>query len=292
MRTSRRFFNSVSNHPWSGKRIALNLGSVAVAAGAGSLLYDFLSRKNLERISESFDLSWDDEWDRYVRVPKEMHADIQEWFIAPDPEIVSSREKYDLENDIGVREMIMVRHGQYITEDGSKFGELTDIGREQAFLTGKRLSQLLKHKAVRCIYHSDMIRAKQTAEQIGKSFPGIELRESSLLSEGIPADPDPPSPNCPDYVEAEGKRLEKAYRTFFARPIGEGTNGSVDILVGHGNCFRFFVCRAMQIDPRFWLRMAIYNCGISSIDLDPNGGVSVKGVGDIGHLPSEKITYS
>ena len=292
-----RAFSTVETPPagpkFSAKRVALNVGTLAVAMGAGSLLYDFLSSRNLQKISDTIDqeLSWDDEWDRYVRVPTEVHDDIKEWFVPPDAEIVKAREAYDEANEIGLRDMILVRHGQYITT-GDRVGELTPLGEEQAVKTGERLRELLKGRTVRCIYHSDMIRAKQTARLIAKSFPGIELRSTLLLAEAIPAVPDPVSASCPPFIPEEGVRLEKAFRSFFARPIGEGTNESVDILVGHGNCFRFFVCRAMQIDPRFWLRMAIYNCGISWIELDMSGKVSVRNVGDVGHLPVDKISYS
>jgi serine/threonine-protein phosphatase PGAM5 len=168
---------------------------------------------------------------------------------------------------------------------------LTELGKVQAIITGKRLSEVLKNRNVRVIYHSNMPRAKQTAIEIAKFFPNVALIETPLLAEAIPAEPDPPSSNCPEFEPEEGKRLEGAYRTFFARPIGD-KNDSVDILVGHGNCFRLFVCRTLQIDPRYWLRMAIYNCGISRIELFKSGRVSVRGVGDIGHIPAESVTYS
>ena len=262
-----------------------------LAGVAGSVLYDYLSRLNMEKLSDSveFEQSWDEDWDRYVRVPKELQQDISDWFIAPDNEIVAEREKFDIENNIGLREMIMIRHGQYSGDTG----ELTSVGRDQAERTADRLAEILKNQKikVRCIYHSDMVRAKQTAEAIAKRFPGVAVRETNLLAEAIPAEPNPPAANCPEFVEKEGERLEKAYRSFFARPIGE-EGLAVDILVGHGNCFRFFICRAMQVDPRYWLRMSINNCGISKVEIDAYGHVSVKGVGDVGHLPSKLLTYN
>jgi serine/threonine-protein phosphatase PGAM5 len=270
--------------------LALKGGAIVLAAGAGSLLYDYLSQLNMEKLAEDHD--WDDDWDRYARVPRELHQDIKEWFIAPDADIQTEREKYDIQNSVAVRDIVMVRHGQYITTPGPDFGNLTAVGNEQARITAERLRQLFgNHKQVRCIYHSDLPRAKQTAEAIANVFPGVPVRETSLLAEAIPAQPNPPTTNCPEYIPAEGERLEKAFRSFFARPLGETTE-AVDIIVGHGNCFRFFICRAMQIDPRYWLRMAIYNCGISRVEVDANGGVSVKAVGDVGHLPPKSITYS
>ncbi len=262
-----------------------------MAGLGGVVLYDYLSRLNMQKLSETveFEQSWDEDWDRFVRVPKEVQKDISDWFIAPDNSIVEEREKFDEQNNIGSRDLLMVRHGQYETATG----ELTAIGKEQAERTADRLAEILKSQNmnVRCIYHSDMIRAKQTAEAIEKRFPGVSVRETHLLAEAIPAEPNPPSLNCPQYIPEEGERLERAFRSFFSRPRGE-ENKSIDILVGHGNCFRFFVCRAMQIDHRYWLRMAISNCGISVIGVDSDGRVSVKGVGDVGHLPTKLLTYN
>ena len=264
-----------------------------MAAGiAGSVLYEVLSRLNMEKLSSTLEMDqgWDEEWDRFVRVPKELQGDIEEWFIAPDSEIVSEREKFDVENNVGNREIVMVRHGQYLAG-----GELSQLGKEQAEKTANRLAEVLasQNLKVRCIYHSDMMRARQTAEAISKRFPGVALRETHLLAEAIPAEPNPPTINCPEFVIAEGNRLEKGFRSFFARPVGEdNTERSVDILVGHGNCFRFFVCRAMQVDPRYWLRMAINNCGICVVDIDTDGRVSVRSVGDVGHLPPSHLTYN
>lgn len=266
--------------------VGKNVTGILGAGIAGSFLYDYLSRKNMEKLGSVF--SWDDDWDRFVRVSPEMQHDVKDWFVAPDNDIVKNREIFEENNHIGIRDIVLVRHGQY--EDG---GALTVVGKEQAVLTGKRLSEILKHKNVRCIYVSNLLRAKETAKEIAKMFPKADLVETSLLNEAVPAPPDPPSSVCPEFVPEEGERIEKAFRSFFARPVGDSPNNeSVDILVGHGNCFRYFLCRALQIDPRAWLRMAVYNCGISWVELDHQGGVSVRSVGDTGHIPPDKLTYS
>jgi len=266
------------------KQFLVNSLAVLGAGIGGSLLYDQLCRKNLDILSSA--LSWDAEWDRFVGVSPEMHEDIKEWFIPADRAIVDDREKYDTENEIGIRDIILVRHGQYGRE-----GSLTDLGKDQARMTADRLRDILKGRKIRKIFHSELPRAKETAIEIAKLFPDLDVVETKLLNEGVPAPVDPPSTACPPYLPEDGERMEKAFRSFFARPLG-GDNSSVDILVGHGNCFRFFMCRALQIDPRFWLRMSIYNCGLSWIEIDSNGRVSARSVGDTGHIPASKLSYS
>lgn len=269
------------------RSVSANVAALVSAGIGGSFLYDYMSRKNLEKISTAF-TNWDEEWDRYVRVSPELQQDIKDWFIAPDYEIVKKREEFDSDNQIGIRDIIMVRHGQYGSD-----GSLTSIGNDQADVTAKRLLDILSDKKVRCIFHSSLPRAKETAMIISQSFPQADIVETSLLNEAVPAPPDPPSHACAEYIPEEGDRIEKAFRTFFSRPLGDSSNcESVDILVGHGNCFRYFLCRALQIDPRFWLRMAIYNCGVSWVELDHDGRVSVRAVGDTGHMPREKLTYT
>jgi len=69
---------------------------------------------------------------------------------------------------------------------------LTDLGREQAELTGKRLAELVKGVDekfgpcnVKIIRVSDLTRAKQTAEIIAKHLTGIPVSEPDPnLNEG------------------------------------------------------------------------------------------------------------
>ena len=58
------------------------------------------------------------------------------------------------------------------------------------------------------------------------------------------------------------------------------------------NQFISISSRALQLPPEAWLRMSIGNCGITRITIRPNGRVSIKGLGDTGHLPPEMITFN
>ena len=64
------------------------------------------------------------------------------------------------------------------------------------------------------------------------------------------------------------------------------------VLVCHGNVIRYFVCRALQIDPECWLRMAVDNASITIVDIHASGKVSLRTLGNNGHHPAKFITYS
>jgi serine/threonine-protein phosphatase PGAM5 len=85
---------------------------------------------------------------------------------------------------------LQVRHGQYVEggkEDASQV--LTELGRRQAELTGKRLAAYLPEGACWKVMHqSDMIRAKETAAIIASHLPQVVPLNAPnpLLNEGYP----------------------------------------------------------------------------------------------------------
>ena len=65
-----------------------------------------------------------------------------------------------------------------------------------------------------------------------------------------------------------------------------------DIIVCHGNVIRYFFCRALQLPPEAWLRLSIFNCSLTYLMVMPNGRVSCRMLGDIGHLGYGHSTFS
>lgn len=59
-----------------------------------------------------------------------------------------------------------------------------------------------------------------------------------------------------------------------------------------GNVIRYFVLRALQLPPEAWLRLAVYNASITVLTVSATGRVSLRMLGDVGHLPPEMITYN
>ena len=222
------------------------------------------------------------------------------------------------------RHIILVRHGQYEetqNEDGRK---LTPLGRFQARQTGKRLAQMAQGSRnfyqtefngpcrIKAIYVSDLIRAKETANLIAEQMmnhlprnqPPVQSPDP-MLNETLPAPVTPIRPDIPDATEeidANQVRVEKAFHKYFYRDVDTMVDEDEDddddeldefeIIVGHGNMIRFFFCRAMQLPPEAWLRFSTFNCSITYLVIRPDGMVSARAMGDVGHLTYDQTTFS
>ncbi len=57
------------------------------------------------------------------------------------------------------------------------------------------------------------------------------------------------------------------------------------------NVIRYLVMRALQLPEEAWLRTAVYNASITIVEIRANGNVSLRFMGDVGHLPVDKITF-
>lgn len=176
---------------------------------------------------------------------------------------------------------------------------------------------------VKAIHVSDMVRAKETAHLIAEQFRHLSPQHNKLLQA-----PDPllnealPAPMIPirndiagatEEIDANQERIESAFRKYFFRddgntriPVaddGDDTTGDsineddpdkdvFEIIVCHGNVIRFFFCRALQLPPEAWLRLCTYNCSLTYLVVRPNGLVSARMMGDIGHLNYEETSFS
>eukprot|EP00760_Papus_ankaliazontas_P022685 PhM_4_TR18928/c0_g1_i1/m.63225/K15637/PGAM5; serine/threonine-protein phosphatase PGAM5 len=208
-------------------------------------------------------------------------------------------------NDVIKRQIILIRHGEYNTkvkDDTQR--TLTERGRSQAHRTGLALKQmfstcpLLLSTQPRVIHVSDLTRAQQTLNEILPSLPSgknVTVVRNANLREGLPCPPDPPLGRVKkmsvDDLDAQATRAERAFREIFYRPLDKSECG-VEIVVGHSNVFRYFMCRALQVPPEAWLRTRICHCSMSRFTVYSSGKVMVECFGDVGHLPPEMHTTS
>ena len=198
------------------------------------------------------------------------------------------------ETPTATRHLILVRHG----EEVDKY--LTNLGREQAVLTGQRLKALGFDKKINKVVESSMARAKETnmliCRELDLDESSVEIESSDLLKTGSPIEPDPheecgKSAFKPQAFFVDGARIETAFRQFIHRADAEQEKDSVELFVSHGNVICYFVCRALQLPLEALLRMCVGHASITQLYIWPNGRVFLKGLGDVGHIPGNKVTY-
>lgn len=193
-----------------------------------------------------------------------------------------------------IRNVLLVRHGQYVLAEKAEEKVLTPLGERQAVKTGQRIDSMKVE--LKSVKSSTMVRARQTAELICANVeqcPAIEYTD--LLCEGKPSPIDPPSSSYdpkPEVLFRDSSRIEAAFRNTMYRDVSTtDKKETFELIVCHGNVIRYMLLRSLQLDPTAWLRFSIQNCGITWIRIRPNGNVSVRTVGDVGHLDYDEITY-
>lgn len=170
-----------------------------------------------------------------------------------------------LRKDGVTRHIILIRHGQYVeTEKDDEKRVLTELGRKQAELTGKRLKEMLDGASkefgpcnIKVVRVSNMARAKETADIIAKQLPGVEYAAPDPnLSEGRPAHNVPGGKASTSTIEKFDEhhlRIEEAFQTYFYRadpPTADDSEDASDkpkhefeVIVCHANVVRYFFCR-------------------------------------------------
>lgn len=188
-----------------------------------------------------------------------------------------------------MRRLIFIRHGDYNKTSSTK--ELNDLGKKQSERAGKRLSELYQSRGLQLINTvtvSPINRAKETWQIIKQNIKtnGIIESETDLLREGYPCLTEPPvkQQKKPYTMFSEVARMEAGYRFYVHRPLCNQRKTSTDLYVCHGNVIRYFLMRALQLPPQYWLRLNIENASLTEVNVFSNGYVSVKTMGEKGHL--------
>ncbi|RWS07196.1 serine/threonine-protein phosphatase Pgam5: mitochondrial-like protein [Dinothrombium tinctorium] len=270
--------------------LLLGLNDDRKVAKAASLLDNYRNDFFINGPPPASGLKWDNNWDH--REPQMLVKPLLRGTFRDENDENNYNEKLEKAKSTAKRHLLLVRHGQYNLKGATDADRiLTQLGRQQAQLTGLRLKELsLPYSR---IVQSTMSRATETAQIISKELPDVPVSSCELLREGAPF---PPEPSYSRYrVESkqyfeDGARIEAAFRRYFHRADPSQTTDSYEILVCHANVIRYFVCRALQFPPEAWLRFSLHNCSVTWITMLPRGGVVVYTVGDTGHIPPDKMT--
>ena len=158
--------------------------------------------------------------------------------------------------------------------------KLTPLGRKQARLTARRLTQW----PIDALYTSDIIRAVETAEIITLPLDDLHVRRTPILREVVVAAI--PGYRVPLRQRREGReRLRLAYERFF-RPSRSTRH---EVFIGHGGMIRSLVCITQQKPLTHGRTLWPSNCGITRFAVWPGGQVRLLSYNDTGHLPAALI---
>jgi len=185
--------------------------------------------------------------------------------------------------------------------------DLTDLGRHQAELIGRRIRHLVPEHADVELYSSDLARAAQTAEAVGHHLGVIprwkkDLREKSYgEAEGRPQAwlderfcPPPAAGDRMDHAEIPGGETKRDFATRLYRVMGEllAAPCSHQVVVTHGFALTFVVAAwiRMPLEEAGYVNFRSSSGGITQLvedDYFHNRGVAV--LNDTSHLEAEDV---
>lgn len=192
---------------------------------------------------------------------------------------------------MSVRFVYLVRHGQenHAEKHDELGGPLTETGMAQATAT----AEFLRYVPLTAVYTSTLRRAAQTASLLLAHHSHLTAQATTLLWECVPSIPlilrESMSYLRPEQLAAEQARITQAFNTYLALP--EPGQVHHDLVVCHGNLIRYFVCRVLETPPDLWLNLEIANCGITQMEIRPNGRMVLVAHNLYNHLPHSLRTY-
>lgn len=203
--------------------------------------------------------------------------------------------------------IFIVRHGETSWNvDGVRFRgqvdiELSDFGQQQSEAAG----QILQDEVIDVVYHSPMVRTRQTAERIQQQQKSSQLVEEPLLidihfgdwqgqlhSEIFAANPGTEEAwhNFPhELVFPNGESWYRVYERIdllFKRLRKSKFNCVV--LVTHGVVIRIILLYLLSLSPGHFWEFRIDTASITELLLEPNGTFRIIKTNDTHHLPKNE----
>ncbi|OKI06078.1 histidine phosphatase family protein [Streptomyces sp. CB02923] len=194
------------------------------------------------------------------------------------------------------RYLYLARHGEATDE-----GRLTEAGRRQAELLGKRLQCV----PLTAVHHGPLPRAAQTARLIAEQLGQVPLRECETAGDYVPYIPerdelpseiaDAMLPRlAPVSAEDRARGAELARRAVadFTGPVDQGPVDQGDaprheLVVTHAFLIAWLVRAAMDAPPWRWMGLNHGNAALTVIRYAPARPATVLVYNDVSHLPSE-----
>lgn len=203
----------------------------------------------------------------------------------------------------GVR-VLLVRHGETVWNQENRWqGQadtpLSETGYDQA----RRLARRLRDEGppVQAIYTSDLSRARDTADILGRALGATPIEASAWREmdigtwsglttaevatrhaeewERLRQGEDLPRGGGETFAQFQGRLLQSSQRL-----VREHAGGRV-VVVTHGGAVRAFLLHCRGLDAsQFGQIEKIGNTGVSEVSLFPNGETAIHGINSIVHL--------
>ncbi|MFE9563753.1 histidine phosphatase family protein [Streptomyces sp. NPDC006487] len=189
------------------------------------------------------------------------------------------------------RYLYLVRHGEAVSEEGG----LTEDGRRQAVLLGRRLRDV----PLAAVHHGPLPRAEQTARLIGEQLENVPLHVSDAAGDYVPHMPareELPADSADLFLRfladvteeerAQGPVLARRALELFTGPV-DGEEDRHELVVTHNFLVAWLVRDAMDAPPWRWLGLSHANAALTVIRYAPGRPASVLVSNDLRHLPPE-----
>ena len=192
---------------------------------------------------------------------------------------------------MATRHLYLARHGA-----ADAFGALTDTGRRQIQLLGRRLA----HLPIDVVWHSPLPRGATSAEEVARHLPGVPVVEAPELVDHVPCVP-PAHEMRPSWAAffdgysdrdaAAGQRAAEALVARFGRAsAGTASHAPTDtheLLITHAYPIAWLVRHAMEAPRHRWLGLESANAALTLIEHRSDLPSTLVLFNDMSHLPTE-----
>ncbi|AWW42200.1 histidine phosphatase family protein [Streptomyces cadmiisoli] len=189
------------------------------------------------------------------------------------------------------RYLYLTRHGEASSDESA----LTESGRRQAVLLGKRL----RTAPLTAIFHGPLPRAEQTAQLIGRQLNDVALHRSAPAGDYIPYIPRreelPPESagsllghlaQFPAADREQGPGLAQEALSQFTGPVA-GVEPRHELVVTHNFLIGWLIRAALDAPKWRWTGINHANAALTVIRYAPGRTPAVLFFNDTGHLPAE-----
>lgn len=204
--------------------------------------------------------------------------------------------------------IVFVRHGQTVFNTESRYqghtdSGLSELGKRQAAAAAERL----KGERIAAVYSSDLSRASDTAEAIA-AFHDLSVRTDERLRECAFGDWEgltvtEIADRYPDLYEnyrrdsvtfraPNGERLEELQERVVCavNDIVQRHPDDTVVVAVHGGPIRAFLCHALGAELAAFRRIALANCGMTTLSLGSDGRWFLEVLNDTCHLDGLEVT--